>query len=132
MEETNAMQQEVETETRVSDSTILLTDFIPAYVFDFLEESKVLVLTVEQRLAISERAWAYYTRFVSNQKTKGRIGIEITGFLGNTDPKLIVRILSKQFAVNDFFEQCKAEGKEIIFPGTKLLSEQRNSINEAL
>jgi hypothetical protein len=102
---------------------ILLTDFIPAYVFDFLEESKVLVLTVEQRLAISERAKAYYTRFVSNQKTKGRIGIEITGFLGNSDPKLIVRILSKQFAVNDFFEQCKAEGKEIIFPGPKLLTE---------
>lgn len=92
----------------------LLTDYIPAHLFDFLEQQKTVHLTNNEKKAIKERAKAYYLRLQHSPKM-AEIGEITPTYLRGTDTKLMTRIISKQFAVFDFFERCKLEGKQTIY-----------------
>jgi hypothetical protein len=93
----------------------LLTDYMPAFIFDFLEAEKLIDLSKEQKREIKTRAHSYYIRLMSAERFAQSVKP-----MGNNVKKMIqgvspVKIIARQFAVSDFFETKAAEGASIIF-----------------
>lgn len=112
----------------------LLTDYIPTFIYDLLEAEQLLRLSIEEKRVINDRAKSYYLRFQASPKTRGGgakpIGAHLAGYL-HSDPDKTVITISKQFAVFDYFERCKAQGKTVIFEPLKMLdngNEQTDNI----
>jgi hypothetical protein len=102
----------------------LQADFVPSFIYDFLEAQGKMKLSLEAKRAISERAKGYFLRLKSSRRYKGNprsVGDELAAYIQSRDEELTVRNISKQFAVVDFFDACKFNGTKTIFPNPKLL-----------
>lgn len=102
----------------------LVSDYIPAFIYDFLENQGLIKITLHEKQKINERAKQYFTRLKSSHKYKGNtksIQDEMKAYIQNRDEDLTIKNISKQFAVFDFFEQCKKDRKTTIFSIPKLL-----------
>lgn len=103
----------------------LISDFIPTFIYDFLEEEKLIFLTLDEKKVIQEMARSYYLRFKTSPKTKVTArsvkDVMLTPNFANDEEERTVSNYSKKFSVFQYFEKCKAEGKEIIFEPQKLL-----------
>jgi hypothetical protein len=102
----------------------LVSDYVPGFIYEFLEQQGRLKLSLEAKKAISERAQKYFLRLKTSKRYKGNarsIGDELAAYIENRDEQLTVKNISKQFAVVDFFDLCKFNGSETIFPQPKLL-----------
>ncbi len=100
----------------------LLVDFIPSFVYDILVANDLLKLPREQKESFVDRAQSYITRLSKSNKLAGsRESFEDQLQTMNPDQTIITA--AKQFAVFDFFETCKTEGKQTIFSKPNLISE---------
>lgn len=89
----------------------LKPDYIPSYLFLFLEEQNKISITVPQKKAIYERGRSYYLKLKSDESRP------IGSLLNNTsdeDGEMIKRI-ARQFAIYEYFEQEKSKGLTKIF-----------------
>jgi hypothetical protein len=94
----------------------LITDFIPAFLFHFLENSGTLVLSNQAKNQVKASAMAYHARMISASQTAvGLLNLSGSFLMGSENADITIKNISKQFAVNDFFQRCKLEGKETIF-----------------
>lgn len=97
----------------------LLVDYVPAFLYDFLEQQEKIRLTTEEKKAINEKAKSYFTRLKTSKRYKGtarRVDDVLSDYVESRDEKLTVVNISKQFAVVDFFEATKLAGHTTIFP----------------
>lgn len=92
----------------------LITDFIPSYLFLFLEEKKLIVLNNSQKTAVKERATSYYQRLVAQGKLQHEFNNAATNMQAS-NPDIRIINISRQFAIYEFFEQCRMNGISKIF-----------------
>lgn len=97
----------------------LLVDFIPVYIYRFLKNEGLLLLTDQEREQIKDLAEKYYTRFSVSKRTQVtdrtiKDVMASPGFQG-VDKEHAIDTYSKKFAVYQFFEASKNNDKKIIF-----------------
>ncbi len=95
----------------------LIFYFIPLFLFDFLESTGKLKLSLEEKKAIEERA-AKFVEGQQEQPTKQprTIGSRLKQFLQGNNNKQTIIMLSKQIAIVDLFEANIKANAETIFP----------------
>lgn len=96
----------------------LIVDFTPIDVYECLCNEKLLVLTLEEKRQINERAKAYYLRVKSSPKLRGNtkgIGDVLTNYMATGPGEEIIKSYSKRIAVLDYFDAMKAKGVQAIF-----------------
>lgn len=104
----------------------LIVDFVPVDLYEFLYNNGHMPLTKEEKKQINERARSYHSRLKVSKRTKGNgntrsIGEALNDYFNDGPAEDIVRNYSKRFAVLDFFEMKKNQGKTTIFEQSKLL-----------
>lgn len=102
----------------------LIADFIPSFLYEFLEQQGKIKLTIDEKRKIKDRAQSYFKRLKTSKRYKGNarsIGDELAAYVQGRDEDLTIKNISKQFAVFDFFEAQAKTGTETIFPKQKLL-----------
>ncbi|MCG2614880.1 hypothetical protein LZZ85_11330 [Terrimonas sp. NA20] len=102
----------------------LLVDFVPSFVYEFLESQKLLNLTKDQKIAFVDRAKAYSAKMAASSKMKGSKRETFTDQLQKLLPGSAETTLAKQFAVVDFFANAKIEGRKTIFETPKRLNDK--------
>lgn len=102
----------------------LITDYIPSHLFLFLEEKKLIALNNSEKTAIKERATSYYHRLVAQGKLQGELNKAATNMQAN-DPDIRIINVSRQFAIYEFFEQCKAKGISKIFDDSEIIHQEQ-------
>jgi hypothetical protein len=96
----------------------LVADFIPAFIYDFLEQQGKIKLTLDEKKKINERAKSYFTRLKTSKRYKGNmrsIGDELAAYVQSRDEEVTIKNISKQFAVVDYFETQAKAGVQTIF-----------------
>lgn len=102
----------------------LVADYIPAFIYEFLEIEGKLKLALDEKRKINERAKQYFSRLKTSKRYKGNtrsIGDELAAYVQTRDEEVTLKNISKQFAVFDYFEAQLKAGAKAIFPNPKLL-----------
>lgn len=103
----------------------LIVDFIPTFVYDFLEAQGLINLSLEEKLQINERAVSYLNRLKASDKYKGNtrsLGDTLTAYIRSRDEKITISVFAKQLAVSDYFEIKKNAGVADLFDPEALVS----------
>lgn len=93
----------------------LVTDYIPVYIYDFLESKKIIQLSVEEKQAVFNRAAKYHRSMNGSGKLSSKLKEVLNCFVVSAEEKTIIKIIAKQLSVNDFFEKSKAGNRSKIF-----------------
>lgn len=93
----------------------LVTDYIPVYIYDFLESKQMIKLSIEEKQSVFNRAANYHRSLSGSGKLTSKLKEVLNCFKVSAEEKTIIKIIAKQLSVNDFFEKSKGENKVKIF-----------------
>lgn len=102
----------------------LLSDFIPCYLFRFLWDRKLIVLSNDEKKIIKAKADSYHIRLMSANRTASLLMRIPAVSLVPDNVDLSRRNIAKQFAIYEFFENQRSLGKTTIFSDPLLLTEE--------
>jgi len=95
----------------------LICDHIPVFIYEYLQDQKLLLLTRQQKKENYERAKSYYIRLANGSKTAASINKLSSSFLLETDkPEITIRVIAMQMSVYDYFTDCQKKYLKYIFP----------------
>lgn len=105
----------------------LVTWFIPSFIYDFLEERKLIALSKEDKKALLEKAKANYEGLAANARVTSSIAGALNDFMFSSNPEAGCKVIAKQYAVWQMFEKHQANGETVIFENVKIdLHEKEN------